>query len=921
MEDSQRVSFGSIDMEAPQKIEQMLTGLEDMPPIQLHELVDQLDCGEQDQFSGFGPPPPTEEGVLAAESFWDVLQKAKLTGLCDLLTYAGVREELPQLLKEKVTVLAPTNTALAQLSEATRKDSRLLRQIVFAHICSGRSSLEEMQRKNCAVAMAGQTHAVYTEGGQNNVGTARLGRTDFEFSGGIVHEVHSVLLVVQLLSDCHVEQVWKKTLQPSPQISVCGGGVHQGVGVRVELEVHACLLHVATGQLVPEALVGHLKPLEASSLGDEKQLAFNELTVITKPPSLSKRPGRAPPEGANRYRLLFSIWNSSTLSYVTWQHMQTCLVVRNSFHMLPLEEKNWRRQQYSRGRDVRPVAADTASAQIISSLNGLPSLPEGEPSAPLLMPPRSGEPFSGFSGEKWVPLAACGLPQPPSLEAARCRNETFTSTSISSSSPGDEEWSSLNGSLDARLGVQGGVGEDVLAELALEPEEELSQLQAMAQAMDGLGGGGASSSTQFVFKGSSLTSGLSPSSSAAPPAALPSGAAGTSTGTSISTSHVMDGPPVLLDCSVHEGSCRGGTAMWLHGKRLRPEMTVTFGGVPCRQVAVVSGEVIKLVTPPCMPHNAHHRHQVFLGLVDRSSGLQCSSSTLVFDFVPDAPAAAPVRPALLQELLQRLLGSLEHAQAAAAAATADDEPAAAAAAAAAVRALLQRADEHGYSLEGYAGGLHKMLDSLGWLADRQAGASELQAQHQELAALVTRERLSGALANRPTPERLHERNILPTPDAEQQAVARRKSLSNSLLNRPAPDSLQERNILHDPEAERQAVARRERLSGALANRPAPDRLQERNILQSPEADQQLAMKRKRLEGFLAERPPPESVEQVLWGPAFNVGVPPQPPQGGLPVGSRSTPGSRSPHKSMSPRSPRRSPVLSPAVVPERPGLP
>ena len=126
----------------------------------------------------------------------------------------------------------------------------------------------------------------------------------------------------------------------------------------------------------------------------------------------------------------------------------------------------------------------------------------------------------------------------------------------------------------------------MLAGLALEPEEEMSQLQAMAQAIDGLGGGGASSSTQFVFKGSGLTSRLpsgetSPSSSAAPSAALPSGAASSS-----STSHVMDGPPVLLDCSVHEGSCRGGTAIWLHGKRLRPDMTVTFGGVPCTQVAL-----------------------------------------------------------------------------------------------------------------------------------------------------------------------------------------------------------------------------------------------------------------------------------------------------------------------------------------------
>jgi hypothetical protein len=93
-------------------------------------------------------------------------------------------------------------------------------------------------------------------------------------------------------------QVWKKTLQPSPQISVCGGGVYQGVGVphtaRVELEVHACLLHVATGQLVPEALLGHLKPLEASSLGDEKQLAFNELTVRTPTPPPTPTPTPTP---------------------------------------------------------------------------------------------------------------------------------------------------------------------------------------------------------------------------------------------------------------------------------------------------------------------------------------------------------------------------------------------------------------------------------------------------------------------------------------------------------------------------------------------------------------------------------------------------------------------------------------------------
>ena len=118
----------------------------------------------------------------------------------------------------------------------------------------------------------------------------------------------------------------------------------------------------------------------------------------------------------------------------------------------------------------------------------------------------------------------------------------------------------------------------------------------MAQAIDtDLGGGGASSSTQFVFKGCSLTSRLPsgetscPSNSAASATSTPFGG-GSPFGTATGTSHVMDGPPVLLDCSVHEGSCRGGTAIWLHGKRLRPDMTVTFGGVPCTQVALPKSE-------------------------------------------------------------------------------------------------------------------------------------------------------------------------------------------------------------------------------------------------------------------------------------------------------------------------------------------
>ena len=93
----------------------------EMSPTQLNELVEQLDCGEgaEEQLSGFGQLPPlpslspTEDGLLAAESLWEVLQNAELTGLRDLFIFTGIRAELPQLLREKVTVLAPTNQALA----------------------------------------------------------------------------------------------------------------------------------------------------------------------------------------------------------------------------------------------------------------------------------------------------------------------------------------------------------------------------------------------------------------------------------------------------------------------------------------------------------------------------------------------------------------------------------------------------------------------------------------------------------------------------------------------------------------------------------------------------------------------------------------------------------------------------------------
>jgi len=307
-----------------------------------------------------------------------------LVAFCDALAFAGLREELLRYSAAGVTILAPTDDAFAQVPEEVRTDVRLVRSLLLGHLCTGTFTLEGLKDKECAVAIAGQTHAVYEEDSHTCVGTACFGRTDLAFEGGMIQELTSVMMVLWLVRDSHTEQVWKKSLQPSPVVSTVGGNSNTGN----EYEVHGCLLHAATGSLIPDGLRGHtrsIKPLEG-----EQRLAFTEITVLTKPPSLAKRRGVDAEIGNNRYRLLFSVWNTATQSYVTWQHMATPLVVRNSFHMLPIEEKNYRRTQYarSRGRPMPLTAREEATAAGCSGDSGRSEDGEGTQHEQALNMPR-----------------------------------------------------------------------------------------------------------------------------------------------------------------------------------------------------------------------------------------------------------------------------------------------------------------------------------------------------------------------------------------------------------------------------------------------------------------------------------------------------------------------------------------------------
>ena len=110
---------------------------------------------------------------------------------------------------------------------------------------------------------------------------------------------------------------------------------------------------------------------------------------MAKPPSLAKRRGLNA-DGINQYRLLFSLWNSETTTYVSWQHMASPIVVRNSFHMLPLQEKEYRRQQYAKSRSAdkdigssgeldAPSSEQPSSRPTLSSLRGYSSAVLAQP--------------------------------------------------------------------------------------------------------------------------------------------------------------------------------------------------------------------------------------------------------------------------------------------------------------------------------------------------------------------------------------------------------------------------------------------------------------------------------------------------------------------------------------------------------------
>ncbi|EOD04295.1 hypothetical protein EMIHUDRAFT_259662, partial [Emiliania huxleyi CCMP1516] len=120
-----------------------------------------------------------------------------------------------------LTLFAPSDEAFARLG-ALPDDLQVLRELLCVHITLGSLSHAELLNTRSITTISQQTHhVVLADDGQKvlQVGSASLERTDVQLPDGrgVLHVIDSVMCCIRLLQNCRYEQVWNKTVRPSPK--------------------------------------------------------------------------------------------------------------------------------------------------------------------------------------------------------------------------------------------------------------------------------------------------------------------------------------------------------------------------------------------------------------------------------------------------------------------------------------------------------------------------------------------------------------------------------------------------------------------------------------------------------------------------------------------------------------------------------
>lgn len=150
---------------------------------------------------------------------------------------------------------------------------------------------EELLSTRSITTIGQQTHHVQVHhGGALQVGTMTLVGPEMSMpeGRGQVHIVDCVMCCLRLLQHCRFEQVWNKTVRPSPKVGLQGDW-------KPNDQLHAMLVHCDTWTPRFAGLRGNVVPLGPIGSGDNNRAArhfqegvvhYSELLILEKPPEM-----------------------------------------------------------------------------------------------------------------------------------------------------------------------------------------------------------------------------------------------------------------------------------------------------------------------------------------------------------------------------------------------------------------------------------------------------------------------------------------------------------------------------------------------------------------------------------------------------------------------------------------------------------
>ena len=325
----------------------------------------------------------THDPSVASRSAFSFNQWASDLGLrrfADMIAEANLGDFIDNCMAP-LTIFAPTDDAIARLGSQRPGDAEQLRELMCVHLTMGQLSSDELLATRSITTVGQQTHHITLlgEGGGQGlqVGPATLVQHDVMLPDGrgVVHMVDCVMCCLRLLQHCRYEQVWNKTVRPSPKIAIHGEWNHQ------RDELHAILIHCDSWHPLMQGLRGHAIALTPPTGADKGHKSFqdavahfSDLLILEKPPEMSKKKRKKGAElggmGATEagptanYRVMFSLYRRDHASshgkvgeergkvgeergkHLTFVMAPEDILIRNSFHMLSEEEKQARRTEY-----------------------------------------------------------------------------------------------------------------------------------------------------------------------------------------------------------------------------------------------------------------------------------------------------------------------------------------------------------------------------------------------------------------------------------------------------------------------------------------------------------------------------------------------------------------------------------------------